>query len=196
MSDEAVQRPRGRGPRTAPLWDPNPYPFRSYGQTVAVERVPAVAWVFVFTNVDGRSPYAHWLLGWFRPGFRHCFAIREVPGGLLLVQLTTARLQIEFFPGETVESRLAYTRTIEEVAPIATRTAIWVGDEDAWVPRGMNCVSVLRALAGMSARVQTPHGLFLEMGRMAAGRRRQWWKRLWWRWWNGRWCSEETRVEP
>lgn len=137
----------------------NPVPSRMCGDPYYGE----APWCFVFTNVDGRSPWAHWLLGWFRPGFRHAFALRDDPAGLILVQLTTARLQVEVFPGETVASRLVYTREIEGLDPITVAWAEYAGDGNAWVPRLLTCVGVLRALAGMRGRIQTPWGLAREL---------------------------------
>ena len=132
---------------------------------------PPTVWTLVFTNVDGRSPWAHWFLSWFRPGFRHVFAMRETAGGILLVQPSTSRLQVEFFPGETLASRLDYTRRIECLDPITTVDVVWDGDETAWVPRGLTCVGTVRALAGLPGKVQTPRGLHRELQRRHDGRR-------------------------
>ena len=174
-----------------PLWN-------GFGPAAQSPGREPVVWHLVFTNVDGRSPYAHWILGWFRPGFRHVFALADVPpepdllpaGGVKLVQLTTARLQYEFFPGQSVVSRIEYTRTIEQLQPLHVATVAWIGDEDAWLPRGMNCVSVMRALGGMPTKWQTPFDLFCELAQRGSR-----WVRLW-RWMRGRWCTEKTRNEP
>jgi len=139
-------------PAPGPLWDEPRPPVTEPRE-----------WVVAFTDVDGRSRLAHWLLSWFRPGFRHVHAFGEVEGGLLLVQLTTARLQVCYLPGETVASRMAY---LEALGPVdfATMPA-YPGQEAAWVPRGTNCVSTTRALAGKPPRVQTPFGLWRELSR-------------------------------
>ena len=146
-------------------------------------------WTIVFCNVTGRSPRAHRLLRWgFPSGFRHVLALSDDPAGLILVQLTSNRLQIAVLPGETVASRLEYYRGLAELAPVSAVEVAWAGDEDAWVPRLLNCVGVARALAGLPGKVQTPKGLALELSR---GRRQRRWWHGWW------WCpEEEERDQP
>lgn len=145
-------RPLRRDPR------PTPDPLWTVPPPVLVE---PREWCVAFTDVDGRSRLAHWLLSWFRPGFRHVHAFGEVEGGLLLVQLTTARLQVCYLPGETVASRMAY---LEALGPVDFATLpAYSGPEAAWVPRGTNCVNTTRALAGLPPRVQTPLGLWRQV---------------------------------
>jgi hypothetical protein len=141
-----------------------------------------VTWTVAFTNPLGRNPVATGLLRIFRKGYRHCLAMRDVagvvmhyrcakcgevnrvetPGGCLVVQLTTANLQTDYFPFDSVANQQA--ELAEKGATFATAT--FDGDSTRYVPRGMNCVSVIRALAGLPTRLQTPWRLFRQLTAM------------------------------
>jgi hypothetical protein len=124
-----------------------------------------VTWTVAFTDLE---PARHWVsraLGWLRPGMRHVLAFRQTPGGVLIVQQTAARLQVDVAPFTTAEALAASL-----VAGGATLLDVRVpADDSVPVLRGLTCVGVTRALLGMRGRpFQTPAGLARQLGVFAS----------------------------
>lgn len=114
-----------------------------------------VRWVVAFTDLDVRGTGLRRALAWLTPGFRHCWAFREVAGGVLVVQMTVARLQVDYLEGET-EALYAAAQVEQGATLVVVEADI---DDAVHVPRGTSCVTIVRALAGMRGRIQTPLGL-------------------------------------
>ena len=124
--------------------------------------VKRVAWWVVFEDVALDTP-ARWWLRWLRPGYRHCWAFRDSahPGGLLLVHLTVARLEVEDVPGLTAEA----FKTWHEAKGAVVLPMVTDIDDSRWSPRILTCVGVVRALAGKRWRGHTPYRLARELAR-------------------------------
>lgn len=118
-----------------------------------------VRWTVAFTDVETRGGWVRRALGYLRPGFRHCLAFRSVGEGLLLVNTTVARLQVDWFPGVTAEQ---YAEELKASGATVVEMSV-VADDAVWTPRLLTCVSVVRALAGRRPKVQTPYRLFNEL---------------------------------
>ena len=124
--------------------------------------VTEIRWLVAAVDVPTSPGLARWLLGWLTPGHRHVLAYRETHGGLLIVQTTVARLQVDFFPGVTEAD---YTAELTEKGATVREFARKV-DDGRWIPRGLTCVSIVRALAGLPGRWQTPAQLMRELSRV------------------------------
>jgi len=123
--------------------------------------VTETRWLVAAVDVPTSPGLARWLLGWLRPGHRHVLAYRETYGGLLIVQTTVARLQVDWFPGVTEAD---YTAELEAGGATVREMARSV-DDGQWVIRGLTCVSIVRALAGLPGRWQTPAQLMRAISR-------------------------------
>lgn len=120
----------------------------------------AIRWHVAFTDLE---PGRHWLsrlLARLRPGFRHVLAFRDTPAGLLIVQQTVARTQVDLNPWSDAATYAAEVRgrgATVLVIPAAP-------DDSVPVPRFLNCVGLTRSLLGLPGRPwQTPSGLFRQL---------------------------------
>lgn len=120
-----------------------------------------IRWWVAFIDVETRPGLARRLLGFLRPGFRHCLAFREAGCGLLIVQTTVARVQADWFPGvserDYIDELKAKGATVELLETEA--------DDARYVPRITTCVELVRGLAGWPSRFQTPSALHAEIRR-------------------------------
>lgn len=107
-----------------------------------------VRWCLAFMEIPLDSRLRRWSLGWLRPGFRHVRAFREEPGvGLIVVQQTVARLQVEVLKIETEATYAAWLASEGATILVAHEQV----EEEEWSLRGMTCVSVARSLLGWPA---------------------------------------------
>ena len=112
-------------------------------------------WHIVFRG----SKLNHWIMGYLQPNFKHCYAVKESPGGhfWLIVDGKNACTEVR------LESKLNYPG-IRDLCPdciILPIKAKINPDQNRWSLCIFNCVEQVKALLGIKdSRIWTPYQLY------------------------------------
>lgn len=135
-------------------------------------------WIILFCDPDPLTGGEGWrerllyrMLGWLRPGFRHCWAMRRADAfaGWVVVNPTSARLDIfDVCDGEVIEcgdrTFTGYDAFLDDSVARGILTHVQATEQPGkhWRPRGLfSCVVAIKHLLGVEAPwVMTPWQLY------------------------------------
>jgi len=117
-----------------------------------------VYWYIIFKG----STLKHWLFKYLQPGFKHCYAVRESPGGQFWIIMNNKSCYTDV----TMVSKLDYPhiRTLEPNSVILSIRAIINPENYRHTFCVFNCVEVCKSVLGIkSFWCWTPYQLYKEL---------------------------------
>jgi len=102
-------------------------------------------WTVCFTDYETHKHWVQWLL---KPGFFHCYAFKESPGGqfLMLVEPMRSHVDIDLLPN--TPENLAKMTSCHKVVKVIVKYDL--SQERGHICR-FNCVEVVKSLLGINS---------------------------------------------